>query len=86
MAIREVTMCRKDDDGEIVALCNPDALWSPRLKGDAINDIAKDIHTYYMLRNRKRVDIKIVQTTNGKSLKADSMDTLINNLVDHTGY
>lgn len=86
MAIREVTMCRKEDDGEIIALCNPDAVWSPRLRGDAINDIENDIHTYYVLSNRKRVDIKIVQTTNGKSLRADSMKTVINNLVDHTGY
>ena len=86
MAIREVTMCRKDEDGEIVELCNPDAFWSPRLKGDAINDIENDIHTYYVLRNRKRADIKIVQTNNGKSLRADSMNTVINNLVNHTGY
>jgi hypothetical protein len=82
MAIREVIMCRKDEDGEIVALCNPDAIWSPRLKGDAINDIENDTHTYYVLRNRKRVDIKIVHTINGKRLRTEPVKTVINNFVN----
>ena len=82
MAIREVIMCRKDEDGEIVALCNPDAIWSPRLKGDAINDIENDIHTYYVLRNKKRVDIRIVHTINGKRLRTEPVKTVINNFVN----
>lgn len=86
MAIREVTMCRKDDDGDIVALCNPDALWSPRLKGDAINDIENNIHTYYVLRKGKRVDIKVFKNINGRSLGTDTMKTVTNNLVNLQDY
>ncbi len=39
MAKRQVTQTQKDTDGDITALCNPEASWSPRKKADAINDI-----------------------------------------------
>jgi hypothetical protein len=82
MAIREVKICRKDDSGEIVALCNPEAFWSPRLKGDAIHDIQNNIHTYYVLCNGRRVDIEIIKNNDGISLQINSAKTINNNLVD----
>ena len=39
MADRRVIRNRKDADGDITPLCNPEAWWSPRHKWDAIGDI-----------------------------------------------
>ena len=36
---RTVTASRKDEDGNITALCNENEDWSPRMKDDAVDDI-----------------------------------------------
>lgn len=80
MAIREVKMSRKNDEGEIVVLFNPAADWSPRLRNDAVNDIENDIHTYYVLSNGKRTDLKVVSDNNGKHLFINSTNELFNRI------
>jgi hypothetical protein len=47
MATRIVTRSRKDEDGDITALCNPGEYWSPRLKNDVISDIESELYEYY---------------------------------------
>ena len=47
MAERHVTRSRKDADGDITALCNPDQYWSSRTKAGAIQDIETGTHRYY---------------------------------------
>ncbi len=83
MAIREVKMCRKNDEGEIVVLFNPAAVWSPRLKNDAVNDIENDIHTYYVLNNGKRTDLKVISDSDGKHLSVN-LNNKLNNLIEST--
>ena len=83
MADREVTQSRKDVDGDILALCNPAAPWSPRGKDDAINDIEDGLHAYFVnVRGVERVDIHVVRGPTGKYLRTDPDRTSDNNLDD----
>jgi len=83
MADRAVTKTRKDEDGDILALCNDGAVWSPRLKADAIVDIETGLHTYYVPWNAGRTEIRVVNDRfKGKYLRTDSDNTPRNNLDD----
>lgn len=83
MADRQVTQSRKDSDGDITALCNPDSYWSPRLKRDAINDIESRLHTYFVLwPGSQRTEIHVVDGPTGKYLRTDRDSTSRNNLDD----
>ena len=44
-----MTKTRKDRDGDILALCNPNEGWLTRKKEDAINDIENGNHQYYVV-------------------------------------
>lgn len=82
MADREVTRTRKSDSGEIVALCNTEAWWSPRSKEDVIRDIESKEHTYYVRWPEKRTEILVVDSRTGKYLRTNLDDTTRNNLFD----
>jgi hypothetical protein len=83
MADRQVTQSRKDRDGDITALCNPSASWSPRAKADAITDIESGTNTYHVvLAGGRRVEIRVVRGTTGKYLRTDPDATSRNNLDD----
>lgn len=81
MADRRVTASRKDEEGDIVALCNAGEWWSPRKKADAIKDIENKDHRYYVVTGGKEVDIKVVPHSKfGKYLRTDPDKTTENNL------
>ena len=81
MADRAVYETKKDKDGDILALCNKDAIWSPRSKKDAINDIENKIHTYYVPWKTGRTEIRVVDDRiKGKYLRTDRDTTPNNNL------
>jgi hypothetical protein len=82
MARREVTHTRKDQDGDITALCNPGAYWSPRLKRDAISDIDYKFHQYFVRIRGHEVDINVINDPDGKYLRTDPDRTTTNNLDD----
>lgn len=83
MTDRPVVQSRKNRDGDILALCNPQEYWSPRLKHDAINDIESGIHRYYVpWRDGKTTWIRVVNGPNGKYLRTDRDETTRNNLDD----
>lgn len=83
MADRAVTQARHDSDGDVTAIGNPDASWSPRLKWDAINDIESGLHTYYVpWKIAGRTEIRVVHGPTGKYLRTDRDDTERNNLDD----
>ncbi len=79
---RAVTKTRKDNNGDITALCNPGDYWSPRSKNDAINDIESGTHTYYVPWVGGRTEIRVVNGPNGKYLRTDRDSTSRNNLDD----
>jgi len=83
MADREVTASRKDEDGDILALCNAGEWWSPRMKRDAIDDIEAGQHTYFVnVAGTGRVDVHVVNGPNGKHLRTDPDSSTHNNLDD----
>ena len=83
MADRAVRKTRKDEDGDILALCDDGASWSPRMKGDAITDIESGIHTYHVPWKSGRTEIRVVNDpVKGKYLRTDRDDTTRNNLDD----
>lgn len=82
MTDRAVRNTRKDEDGDILALCNSGDYWSPRQKADAIQDIESGLHTYYVPWQSGRTTIHVVNGPNGKYLRTDRDDTSRNNLDD----
>lgn len=85
MADRPVTKTRKDEQGDILALCNDGSRWSPREKWDAIGDIEDEVHTYYVPWKSGRTEIRVVKDSSvsgGKYLRTDRDDTERNNLDD----
>jgi len=83
MADRQVRKTRKDKDGDILALCDDGATWSPRAKKDAIADIEGKTHTYYVMWGSTRTEIRVVNdAVKGKYLRTDKDDTSRNNLED----
>jgi len=82
MVERQVTQSRKDDDGDITALCNPGQGWSPRSKDDAIRDIENNVHSYYVVSGGQRTTIHVVKGPTGKCLRTSADPTSRNNLDD----
>lgn len=82
MADRAVTQSRKDARGNITALCNPQAGWSPRAANLVISDIDNRLHTYYVPWKEGRTEIEVVNGPNGKYLRTDRDNTPRNNLDD----
>ncbi|MBW3662729.1 MAG: DUF3892 domain-containing protein [Actinobacteria bacterium] len=81
MADRRVTQTKKDKDGDILALCNPDQYWSPRSKASAIADIDDGDHTYYVQQpGTDRTDIHVVDDGDGPYLRTDPDGDARNNL------
>jgi len=87
MIERRVTRSRKDNDGDIIAICNPGESWAPRLKADAIKDIENHSHRYFVLVGFHKVSIHVVSDpVNGKYLRTDPDSTDSNNLDDLPDY
>lgn len=83
MAQRQVTRTQKDRDGDITALCNGAATWSPRTKADTIRDIEIGAHSYFVQwSDGKRTTVRVVNGSSGKYLRTDRDTTTNNNLDD----
>lgn len=82
MADRAVRKTQKDEDGDILALCDGSASWSPRKKKDAIADIEGKAHTYYVPWQSGRTEIRVVNGPTGKYLRTDRDSSEKNNLDD----
>jgi len=81
MAKRQVKATRKDDDGDITALCNEWQTWSPRKKVDAINDIERGIHEYYVKEvGTQEVAVKVKSRDGKKYLTTEADSNSGNNL------
>jgi len=82
MVDRPVRKTGKDQDGDILALCNDGSAWSPRHKPQAIQDIETGAHTYHVPWKSGRTEIRVVNGPNGKYLRTDRDETTRNNLDD----
>ena len=83
MADRPVRASKKDQDGDILALCNEGLAWSPRKNAEVINDIETKTHTYYVRWGSSGVtEIRVIDGPTGKYLRTDTDSTPKNNLDD----
>lgn len=82
MAERLVRQSKKGSTGEILVICNHGETWSPRYKYDIIDDIENNLHTYFMIMDGKRIQIKVLNDKTGKHLVTDPETTIKNNLLD----
>ena len=82
MSRRGVTHSRKDQDGDITALCNPGAVWSPMPKAGLIADIQWGKHQYFVGDGSQEIDIHVIDGPTGKYLRTDPDTTTTNNLDD----
>lgn len=83
MTDRAVYKTKKDNDGDILALCNAGQYWSPRSKADAIRDIESGTIRYYVpWSDGTKTIIKVVNGATGKYLRTDKDQTSRNNLDD----
>ena len=82
MSDRAVRKTGKNPQGDITALCDDGAWWSPRAKADAISDIESGTHTYYVPWVTGRTEIRVVNGPTGKYLRTDRDETAKNNLDD----
>jgi Protein of unknown function (DUF3892) len=74
---RQVTHTKKDKDGDILAICNPESDWKKRSKDEAIRDIDSGNHEYFVKIGNKEVDIKVL-----KYLRTDKDTITKNNLAE----
>ena len=77
MATRNVYRTKKDEEGDILALCNTGEWWSPRSKADAISDIDNGDHSYY---SNGRARITVVEGSSGKYLRTGPNSSTSDNL------
>lgn len=83
MATREVRESCKDRDGDIIGLCDPGQIWSPRRSTDVIRDIESGIHRYVVPWQSGATEIRVVNDPwKGKYLRTDRDNTTRNNLDD----
>lgn len=71
MTARKVTGCKQDTDGDIIAICNYDEHWSPRLKDQVIEDIESKNFEYYVqsIEGQKTI-LRIINGISGKYLRS----------------
>lgn len=67
MADRAVRQASKNTEGDILALCDEGASWSPRAKDDAIRDIDNNVHTYYVPWTDGRTEIHVANGASGNT-------------------
>lgn len=82
MADREVHQTGKAADGTITTLCSKGQPWSPRSKADAIRDIEKLVHRYYVVRGGQRAWVEVAGVGVGKYLRTNRDSTTRNNLAE----
>lgn len=70
-------MQSKKSGDDILMICNHGELWSPKSKNDAIYDIEKGLHSYYLTANGLKFEIKVIEAF-GKKLVTDP-DINLNN-------
>ena len=57
---RRIRTVRRDRAGNIVALCNAGASWSPRRKSDVVVDILENRKSYYVQEQSRRSYVRVV--------------------------
>lgn len=83
MADRRVTKTNKATDGDILALCQDSATWSPRSKASAIADIEGKMDRYYVNEAGYQSDVTVVTRDDGTKYLRTVADTGNKNNLDN---
>lgn len=54
-----ITAVKKDQKGNIIALCNPEESWSPRRINDVIKEIGSGMKSYYVQQLPNRTYVRL---------------------------
>jgi hypothetical protein len=57
---RRVKSTKRDEGGNIIALCHPNASWSPRRLADVLRDISGGKRSYYVEELERRRYVRVV--------------------------
>ena len=79
---RRVRTVRRDRSGNIVALCNSEAKWSPRRKSDVIRDILDNKTSYYVQERERRSYVRVVDGDNLRTTKEVGGENSLEKLTD----
>jgi hypothetical protein len=60
---RRIMAVKKDRNGNIVALCNPEESWSPRRAIDVMKDIGSGMKSYYVQQVANRTYLRLIAGT-----------------------
>lgn len=82
MENREVTKTIKNQQGEIVALCNDGELWSPKLRSIVVPEIELKINRYYVKQENEEIEVQVANGSESKKLlianpKRDNINLLM---------
>jgi hypothetical protein len=72
-----VRSVKRDKRGNIVALCNSEAQWSPRRKAQVIRDILDNKTSYYVQEQERRSYVRVLD---GETLRTTRDTTSENSL------
>ena len=79
---RRVRTVKRDRSGNIVALCNVDASWSPRRKADIIRDIVENNKSYYVQEQERRSYVRVVEGNKLQTTRDESSANYLDKLAD----
>lgn len=65
---RRVTRVRRDEDGELVALCNPEKQWSPVYRDTVVRHLSIGLFEYFVDEAGYISYVKIDETADGEEL------------------
>jgi pimeloyl-ACP methyl ester carboxylesterase len=74
---RLITGVTKNEDDEIIAVCNPGEPWSPLSTAEVVRDILSGAHVYFTEVDGIRANVHVVE---GRYLRSNPDGTTINNL------
>ena len=79
---RRVRTVKRDRGGNIVALCNSQAEWSPRKKTEVIRDILENKKSYYVQERARRSYLRVVDGDKLRTTKDVENANCLENLRD----
>jgi hypothetical protein len=79
---RRIRTVKRDRKGNIVALCNAEAAWSPRRKADIIRDILDNKKSYYVQEQERRSYVRVVDGDKLQTTPDESHANFLGKLAD----
>jgi hypothetical protein len=77
-----VRAVKRDRSGNIIALCNSEAEWSPRRKAEVIRDILENKTSYYVQERTQRSYVRVVDGDKLRTTRDGASANALENLRD----